>query len=150
MVKLEEYKKLTNCIACKKTFEKKSWNAKACSERCRFDYNNFKARSRKHLIYNRERLEFIIFTRDGYRCVFCGRTPSEDGVKLVLDHWKPVTLGGKTELSNLLTTCVRCNLVKNNHLLPDRIKPIVPRIDEAELIAMFGLKQDKMDKIKIM
>src|SRR3990167_10257174 len=29
---------------------------------------------------------FEIFARDGFRCRYCGRTPQEDGVKLVVEH----------------------------------------------------------------
>lgn len=56
-------------------------------------------------------LRYDIMKRDGFRCVLCGAT-SADGVKLHIDHIRPVSKGGKTEPSNLRTLCERCNLGK--------------------------------------
>ena len=58
-------------------------------------------------------LRYKVFKRDGYRCRICGATAA-DGVKLEVDHIYPVSLGGKTELSNLQTLCYRCNRGKSN------------------------------------
>ena len=49
-------------------------------------------------------LRYDVLKRDGFRCVICGRT-AEDGVKLHVDHIKPVSKGGKTEYENLRTLC---------------------------------------------
>lgn len=59
------------------------------------------------------RLRFKIFARDGYRCVVCGRDPT-DGIKLQVDHIKPFSKGGTTEESNLATLCNECNAGKSN------------------------------------
>ena len=59
------------------------------------------------------RLRFDVMRRDGFRCKYCGRTEA-DGVKLHVDHIKPVSKGGKTELSNLQTLCDECNLGKSD------------------------------------
>lgn len=42
-------------------------------------------------------------------CLYCGR----NGCKLVMDHFLPVVLGGRTEVGNLLPVCRRCNGIKN-------------------------------------
>lgn len=52
-------------------------------------------------------------SRDGFRCVKCGRG-REDGVKLHVDHIKPVSRGGKSVLNNLQTLCEDCNCGKGN------------------------------------
>lgn len=57
-------------------------------------------------------LRYRIMKRDGFRCVLCGRS-ADDGVKLHVDHIKPVSKGGKTEMSNLRTLCEDCNLGKS-------------------------------------
>ena len=57
------------------------------------------------------KLRYEIMKRDGFRCVRCGCS-KEDGVKLHVDHIKPVSKGGKTEKSNLRTLCNLCNLGK--------------------------------------
>lgn len=59
------------------------------------------------------KLRFDVMRRDGFRCKYCGRTEA-DGVKLHVDHIKPVSKGGKTELSNLQTLCDECNLGKSD------------------------------------
>ena len=53
--------------------------------------------------------------RDGYRCVMCGRS-AKDGVKLHVDHIRPVSKGGKSVMDNLQTLCEDCNLGKGNRV----------------------------------
>jgi 5-methylcytosine-specific restriction endonuclease McrA len=56
--------------------------------------------------------------RDGFRCCHCGRSPaSTPGVELNVDHIKPWSEGGETELGNLQTLCDACNQGKGS--LPD-------------------------------
>ena len=43
------------------------------------------------------------------RCVQCGKTPLEDGVKLVVDHKVPQEWGGGDEIENLQPLCEECN-----------------------------------------
>ena len=57
-------------------------------------------------------LRFAVLRRDGFRCAYCGRGEAE-GVKLHLDHIVPVARGGRTELENLVTACVTCNVGKS-------------------------------------
>lgn len=52
----------------------------------------------------RGRLRPIVFRRDGYRCLECGRTDD-----LSVDHIAPLSLGGSNDLSNLQTLCRPCN-----------------------------------------
>lgn len=60
-----------------------------------------------------DKLRYQVLKRDHYRCVICGRG-AKDGVKLHVDHIKPVARGGKTILSNLRTLCADCNLGKSS------------------------------------
>lgn len=62
-------------------------------------------------------LRYDVMRRDGFRCVICGRG-QKDGVKLHVDHIKPVSKGGKTEFSNLRTLCDECNLGKSDKYDP--------------------------------
>ena len=55
------------------------------------------------------KLRYEIMRRDGHRCVQCGKSAKEDGVKLEIDHKIPVNMGGLTEKSNLQTLCQECN-----------------------------------------
>jgi len=52
-----------------------------------------------------------VFERDGFRCLWCGRS-SADGVKLHADHVVPESFGGSTSYENLGTLCDQCNLSK--------------------------------------
>lgn len=48
-----------------------------------------------------------VYERDKYRCVYCG-----DHKDLTLDHVVPESLGGGTNLENLVTCCRKCNCDK--------------------------------------
>ena len=63
-------------------------------------------------------LRYDVMKRDGFRCVLCGASSQEDGVKLHVDHILPVSKGGKTEMSNLRTLCNRCNFGKRDKFDP--------------------------------
>lgn len=63
-------------------------------------------------------LRYDVLKRDNFRCTICGRRAS-DGVTLHVDHIKPVSKGGKTEMSNLRTLCDYCNLGKSDKYDPN-------------------------------
>jgi 5-methylcytosine-specific restriction enzyme A len=48
-----------------------------------------------------------ILSRDGYKCVFCGRDSKE--VTLEIDHIIPFSGGGSNKSDNLQTLCFDCN-----------------------------------------
>ncbi|HAL29241.1 MAG TPA: HNH endonuclease [Coriobacteriia bacterium] len=51
------------------------------------------------------RLEAELFAAFNNRCAMCGRSPAEDGVRLVIDHKVPVQWGGETVFENLQPLC---------------------------------------------
>jgi hypothetical protein len=53
-------------------------------------------------------LRFDVFTRDGFRCRYCGRGPAQ-GCYLEADHVVPRSAGGTDTLANLVTACWDCN-----------------------------------------
>ncbi len=55
-----------------------------------------------------EKIRYQVFSRDNFRCGACGRS-ADDGVKLTVDHIRPVDWGGINDMSNLLTLCDECN-----------------------------------------
>ncbi len=59
-----------------------------------------------------KRMRFEVFKRDQFTCQYCGATPPN--VLLECDHEDPVSLGGKTEIDNLVTACHACNRGKSN------------------------------------
>jgi len=55
-----------------------------------------------------------IFLRDDYTCQYCGRR--FDPRWLTCDHIIPKSRGGVTEWSNIVTSCIQCNLKKGDKL----------------------------------
>jgi 5-methylcytosine-specific restriction endonuclease McrA len=55
------------------------------------------------------RLRYEVLKRDGYRCQLCGRNPTEDGVKLEVDHKVSRHHGGSNAMDNLHVLCFDCN-----------------------------------------
>ena len=60
-----------------------------------------------------EQQKIEILTRDGYRCVICGRGEPE-GVVLHVDHIKPKDRGGQATIANGQTLCAQHNFLKKN------------------------------------
>jgi len=51
-----------------------------------------------------------VFERDSYTCQYCGaKQGTEQWDTMWMDHIIPISKGGKTVLSNLITACARCN-----------------------------------------
>ena len=91
------------CDICGTEFEKRNAIHKRCSPECA------KIAVEKQTAGNR----WIIFDRDGCRCVYCGSTPADSKVKLVIDHLVPYSKGGEHTADNLVTSCYECNVAKH-------------------------------------
>jgi DNA replication protein DnaD len=59
-----------------------------------------------------KRKRFEVFARDGFVCMYCGKTPPD--AILEVDHIIPKSKGGDDELINLTTSCFDCNRGKSN------------------------------------
>jgi hypothetical protein len=59
-------------------------------------------------------LWYQVLVRDNWTCCSCRRSAKEHGIVLHVDHILPRSLGGKDELQNLQTLCLKCNLGKSN------------------------------------
>lgn len=60
---------------------------------------------------------FRILERDDFTCRYCGAEAPE--VKLQIDHVEPVSVGGGSDDSNLVTSCYECNSGKRAQVLSD-------------------------------
>ncbi len=61
------------------------------------------------------RLRATVLIRDNCICKMCGTSPAKDpSVVLHVDHIKPWSKGGETELDNLRTLCSICNIGRSN------------------------------------
>jgi hypothetical protein len=56
----------------------------------------------------------VIFKRDDYECVECGRG-LKDGVEIHADHIKPRDFGGESTIENGQTLCAQHNFQKKNY-----------------------------------
>lgn len=75
------------------------------------------------------RTRFEVFKRDGFRCLYCGRTPPS--VLLHVDHIIPVCNGGDNSRDNLATSCDQCNLGKSGVPLTSVPKSLQERAAES-------------------
>lgn len=64
-----------------------------------------------------------ILERDGFKCVICGRGPS-DGVELQVDHVKPKDFGGEATIDNGQTLCAQHNFLKKNYSQTEAAKRV--------------------------
>lgn len=64
-----------------------------------------------------KRVRFEVFKRDGFTCQYCGHAAPD--VVLHVDHISPVAGGGESNILNLITSCVDCNLGKGARELSD-------------------------------
>lgn len=58
------------------------------------------------------KIRFLIYERDGYKCCNCG--VSGRYAQLEIDHIMPIAKGGKSTFDNLQTLCHKCNVEKGN------------------------------------
>jgi 5-methylcytosine-specific restriction endonuclease McrA len=68
-----------------------------------------------------------VYQRDEYRCQYCGHRPTPK--ELNYDHVLPRARGGRTEWTNIATSCVECNRRKGNRTPAQAGMPLrsVPR-----------------------
>jgi 5-methylcytosine-specific restriction endonuclease McrA len=60
---------------------------------------------------------FNVFLRDQFACQYCGHAfPTHE---LTFDHVIPRSRGGRTEWTNVVTACGRCNLTKADKLIQE-------------------------------
>ena len=62
------------------------------------------------------RVRFLLFQRDGFRCVYCGHGPAE-GATLTVDHRLAQARDGGDDIENLVTACWSCNRGKSDLFL---------------------------------
>lgn len=97
------------CEVCGEGEELHSRNTKYCPD-CRQI-----VRDRQLADYSRD--IWFIFERDGFQCIYCGKSSVEDRSELHADHIQPRSKGGEDVAGNLVTACVRCNLSKSNAIM---------------------------------
>jgi len=102
------------CGVCGAEYHPNVSNQKYCSPECT------QRRLDENYAANQQRGRFIVFHRDEFSCIYCGRSPVTDkNVVLHLEHVVPRYRGGENRLSNLATSCARCNVEKGHEPLTE-------------------------------
>jgi hypothetical protein len=78
-----------------------------------------------------KRVRFEVFKRDSFTCQYCGKGAPD--VILHIDHINPVAGGGGSDILNLVTSCIDCNLGKGARELSDNTAIQKQRAQLAEL-----------------
>ena len=112
----------TECKYCGKPFRSTVMGQIYCSKECREQAGT------------KQRSYLLIYERDNFKCVYCGRTSFEDGIKLALDHIHPKRKGGADTANNIVTSCSECNAAKYDSVLPN----------EAEILAEITRRNDAL------
>ncbi len=94
-----------NCVRCGDGFVAKTSWTKYCTVQCRDEQQKVNSAGDR----------WIIFDRDGCRCIYCGSTSAEN--ELSPDHIVPVSKGGANTAGNLVTACRQCNTARLNKAL---------------------------------
>lgn len=92
----------------------------------KFDYNLYESKDHEIIVQSKRMIisktnrviplgiRYKILERDNGECKLCGKNPERNGVVLHIDHIKPYSHGGLTEMDNLQTLCSDCNIGKSN------------------------------------
>lgn len=96
--------KILICPECGKTVVSKS-GRKSIHDECRVNRDIRRKELMQHSM-------FTIFKRDDFKCAYCGKSPIEDHVKLVLDHVRSYSSTKNNSIYNLITCCEECNMHK--------------------------------------
>lgn len=121
----------STCKYCGNEFVKKGANKIYCTRDCAELFKQLEIAKRQH---SKKRLRYLIFCRDKFTCIYCGKSSIEDGVKLNMDHIIPYSIDKNNSIDNLITSCKECNLQKSNYILPEDIKVRIQAVvDERNL-----------------
>ena len=75
---------------------------------------------RKVSRYIPKKTRLMVYERDDYKCVYCGKDLYDDFIcktsGITVDHFFPFIKGGMQEIDNLNTCCAKCNSVKRDKL----------------------------------
>lgn len=128
-------KKIIKCLTCGKEVERNE-NARFCHE----------CSQERPIIYRevKEVGSWVIFSRDEFRCAYCGKSSIEDGVRLVLDHIIPYVDSKDNTVYNLVTSCFECNMHKGAMRLP---QAVYERIIKRNIERNHGISKEKQQEL---
>lgn len=106
-----------------------------------------------------KKIRFEVLKRDKFTCQYCGKSAPD--VVLEVDHIKPVSKGGNSDIMNLITSCLDCNRGKSNIELSDnsvikkqqaQLQEIAERKEQLEMMlewrkSLTNLEDDYVDAV---
>lgn len=126
---------IEKCLQCGNDYHK-TGKRNFCSNEC----------SSIYLIKKREdnrKARFILFSRDDFRCVYCGASPIENkNIILTLDHVEPYHINHNNSIYNLVTCCDKCNFEKNTIPLEPEV---YARIIERNKMLNKGISEEQKE-----
>jgi hypothetical protein len=139
-------KETRTCDVCEETYEAGYVHQKRCSKEC-------SAIATKRALIGTSLTDFNIFKRDDFRCIYCGKSSIEDGVKLNVEHIIALDNGGTYDLDNLVTACRPCNGSKARTLLgveiTERLFVVVRMRNKALQESQIKALEDEVERLKI-
>lgn len=133
------------CLECGKIFFSNVKNKYICSPECK------SIRNKKKRLEEKQITDFIVFQRDNFCCVYCGKSSIEDGVKLHIEHIYPIKRGGKSDLFNIATSCSKCNNKKSANMISEdniiRLWTEISRRNKNANISHYKALKIKLDRI---
>lgn len=130
------------CAVCGEKYYSKKPTQKYCSTECN------KVSQKSRFLEEKKLTDFLIFERDNFKSIYCGKSSIEDGIKLVIEHIYPIKKGGDAKLNNVVTSCPECNGTKATNMLKDEnILRLWEEIDKRNKNA--GIKHNKELKSKL-
>lgn len=101
-------------------------------------------------VHNTQRASFnnrMLFKRDQYRCMYCGKQYVI--AELTRDHVKPKAHGGEDTWENVVAACKRCNQAKADRTpesagMPLLAIPFRPNVFESMYLAQHTILSDQM------
>ena len=106
------------CARCELPFQTETKVRKYCSVECRDEQQKANSAGDR----------WILFDRDGCRCIYCGTTAAI--AELSPDHIIPASKGGPHTAGNLVTACRQCNTARiHKDLSPETLKFVTETVD---------------------
>ncbi len=103
-----------------------------------------------------KKLRFEVFKRDSFTCQYCGKRAPD--VVLHCDHVKPLAEGGSTDILNLVTACIDCNLGKGPRELSDdaaltkqlnQLALLQERREQIEMVIAWQKELEQLDELPV-
>lgn len=125
------------CESCGIMYQPSIKTSKTCCTECTLLAKKTKKTKSRGLgtkvkgLGSKARGSYIIFERDGFRCIYCGQSSVESETELHVDHIVPHSMRGADTAGNLVTACKRCNLEKSaSELSKENLERIVSQVQK--------------------